>query len=178
MSVKECAVSSLKYLQPKRVHGRDYLYFRHPSGRLTPLPTDQNSEAFRSAYEDCIKAASMWSKLNGKTDFDRMTALARGMVKQALLRSRLRQRKCDINEGYLLDLLQQQGLKCALTGIPFKGSQARPDPFAPSIDRIDSSRGYVRGNVRIICLAMNIAREEVFAEIAAAYFKHKEESGK
>ena len=118
----------------------------------------------------------MWSKLNGKTDFDRMTALARGMVKQALLRSRLRQRKCDINEGYLLDLLQQQGLKCALTGIPFKGSQARPDPFAPSIDRIDSSRGY-----EIICLAMNIVSnwgEEVFAEIAAAYFKHKEESGK
>ncbi len=31
------------------------------------------------------------------------------------------------------------------------------NPFAPSLDRIDSSKGYEEGNVRIVCLMVNLA---------------------
>lgn len=51
--------------------------------------------------------------------------------------------------------------RCELTGIPLRMqgpdilNQRRPD--ALSIDRIDSSKGYTIGNVRIVCLAINLA---------------------
>ena len=48
-----------------------------------------------------------------------------------------------------------------MSGIAFS-SERRSDafvktPFAPSLDRIDSSKGYVRGNVRLVCMAANFA---------------------
>ena len=50
--------------------------------------------------------------------------------------------------------------KCAVTGIEFswhwQGTGNRR-PFAASIDRKDSSRGYVLGNVRLVCVAANLA---------------------
>lgn len=53
--------------------------------------------------------------------------------------------------------------RCMLTGIPFDaspftGSMRRP--FAPSVDRIDSAQGYHRGNVRLVCVLVNLALNE------------------
>jgi integrase len=44
------------YLYRKRVKGRDYLYFRAPNGKLTPLPLDQKSAAFRVAYAAALRS--------------------------------------------------------------------------------------------------------------------------
>lgn len=50
---------------------------------------------------------------------------------------------------------------CELTGLPLD-QEKKPGrwPMAPSIDRIDASRGYVAGNVRIVCLMANQALSE------------------
>ncbi len=49
----------------------------------------------------------------------------------------------------------------------------RRAPWAPSVDRIDSSKGYVPGNVRLVCVAANLAMnewgEDVLARVARAY---------
>lgn len=58
----------------------------------------------------------------------------------------------------MLALLLEQGYCCALTGsyfVPEEGD--RRSPFLPSVDRIDPSLGYVHGNVRIVCLLVNVA---------------------
>lgn len=52
---------------------------------------------------------------------------------------------------------------CAATNIPFdfsknKSSKSKRNPFAPSIDRIDSSRGYTPDNVEMVCLMYNLAK--------------------
>ena len=52
---------------------------------------------------------------------------------------------------------------CMLSGIPFDfhpypGSTRRP--FAPSLDRIDSARGYSADNVRLVCILVNLALNE------------------
>jgi integrase len=44
-----------KYLYPKTVGGKPYLFFRY-KGKLTPLPTDRSSIEFRRAYDACIVA--------------------------------------------------------------------------------------------------------------------------
>ena len=50
---------------------------------------------------------------------------------------------------------------CSVTGIPFvldsTGDSAVKHPLAPSIDRIDSSKGYTADNVRVVCWAVNAA---------------------
>lgn len=50
--------------------------------------------------------------------------------------------------------------RCAITGLPFELSDqtvSRRNPFGISLDRIDCSKGYVVGNVRCVCLIVNIA---------------------
>ena len=55
------------------------------------------------------------------------------------------------------DIVRRANGRCEVTGLPFSEVCAPRDPFSPSIDRIDSERGYVAGNVRIVCLIANLA---------------------
>jgi len=82
----------------------------------------------------------------------------------------------DLTEDDLHRLIQRAGGCCELTGIPFTmsytgGGSRRP--FIPSIDRISCSQGYAFHNVRLVCLAMNVALsdfgEDVFARLAQGY---------
>lgn len=61
---------------------------------------------------------------------------------------------------------------CAITGIPFAREDSKRSPFAISIDRIDSSRGYCVGNLRFVLLAVNLGMshwgENAFRSIARA----------
>lgn len=41
----------------------------------------------------------------------------------------------------------------------------------PSIDRIDSNKGYVRGNIRIVCYIANLAMSQ-FGEGALEFLLH------
>jgi hypothetical protein len=59
--------------------------------------------------------------------------------------------------------------RCMLTGIPFEhgacdalreSTTRRKRVWAPSLDRIESSKGYVPGNVRLVCMAVNAALQE------------------
>ena len=50
--------------------------------------------------------------------------------------------------------------RCAVTGIEFDytpGKEATR-PFAPSLDRIDPSRGYTPGNTQVVCWIYNRAK--------------------
>lgn len=70
---------------------------------------------------------------------------------------------------------------CQVTFTPFslhRQSEWRRAPFAPSVDRIDSSLGYVAGNVRLVCVAANLAMNEwgesVLSKIAHGYVNSHE----
>jgi uncharacterized Zn ribbon protein len=65
--------------------------------------------------------------------------------------------------------------KCQKTGLPFdleRHPDHRVHPFAPSIDRISHKKGYIKGNVQIVCWAYNAARnqwgDEVLLRLARA----------
>lgn len=54
-------------------------------------------------------------------------------------------------------LLVKQNYCCAVSGIPLTEPRKNRDPFAPSLDRIVPSLGYVVGNVRLVCTVVNYA---------------------
>lgn len=59
-------------------------------------------------------------------------------------------------------------MTCSMTGLPLtweRSGTSKARPWAPSIDRIDCSVGYVPGNVRIVCWAFNQARSDYSDEV-------------
>jgi hypothetical protein len=101
----------------------------------------------------------------------------RSVTSSARQRARLAGKDADPSLMTLaLDLYRAQGGRCALSGLHFDlrevGSRKARRPFAPSLDRIDSTGGYTRDNVRLVCQAVNFALnafgEDVFRDIAKA----------
>lgn len=71
---------------------------------------------------------------------------------------------------------------CELSGIKFDfsaaGTKSRGLPYSPSIDKVDSYRGYTPDNCRVICWAFNCAfghwGEDVFVRMFKEYLIHKQ----
>lgn len=100
------------------------------------------------------------------------------LAKKRFIETRRRARK----EGTEFSLTSDWFIKnfslgvCALTGLPFSFNGARRghkyDPYSPSVDRIDNSRGYHPDNCRVVLTAVNVALNhwgyDVFLPIARA----------
>ena len=82
---------------------------------------------------------------------DKRPVTIRGALRYRLTSSKGRygHDKCDLTIEYLLDLYAQQGGRCFYTGLELS-PEANHDRTL-SIDRIDSSVGYVKGNV-VLCV--------------------------
>lgn len=68
---------------------------------------------------------------------------------------------CDIDMDWLLKRYKKG--KCEATGLPFntKGSfntHLQIHPFAPSVDKIQPSKGYTKKNCRMVCWIYNQAK--------------------
>ncbi|HEY7823803.1 MAG TPA: DUF3596 domain-containing protein [Acidimicrobiia bacterium] len=145
---------------------------------MLPLtPTNQNiekAEQIRSAR----MAARELGFMPARTGFNRDE-----IERAASLAFRAARKRGGVN--YRLTRADEQAIftrsrgACQVTGIPFDVGRSEKwsrSPFAPSVDRIDSSEGYIPGNVRLVCVAVNLAMnqwgERVFALMANAYVEY------
>lgn len=72
--------------------------------------------------------------------------------------AKLRGIKNTVSKEYLVDCLERQNRKCALTGdeLWFKDMKTNA-----SIDRIDSSKGYEEGNIQWVTICANFAKQRM-----------------
>lgn len=63
----------------------------------------------------------------------------------------------DIDKTFILDLLEQQDYRCAITGFPLTRTGDQNDHDL-SIDRVDSDRGYDKDNVVLVCNRVNMMK--------------------
>jgi hypothetical protein len=81
---------------------------------------------------------------------------------------------CDLDLDYLANLWFKQQGRCALTGVLLdyeSGSSNNKNPYRTSIDRIDNSKGYVRGNVRLLTHWANNAKSTWGDDIFETFVK-------
>lgn len=80
--------------------------------------------------------------------------------KSARDRARKNGREFSITYMDTVGIAIRSGGYCEVTGlalVPIKHCKHRANPIQPSLDRADSARGYVKGNVRMVCYAANLA---------------------
>lgn len=65
----------------------------------------------------------------------------------------------DLTIEFIWDLYQKQGGVCALSGLPIGWSEKGLTATA-SIDRIDSSEGYLKGNVQLVHKDINFMKQQ------------------
>lgn len=86
-------------------------------------------------------------------DFPETARKARALVAAARCRARTKNLPFSLTD---LDRIGIQAAlefgRCELSGQPFGAG-----PHAPTLDRIEPARGYVAGNVRVVCRLMNFA---------------------
>ena len=73
----------------------------------------------------------------------------------------MRDRKCNLMLADVLPLVEIG--HCPRTGFKFDldpHETHHRNPLSPSIDRIDGTKGYVKGNIQIVCSWYNIAKNE------------------
>ena len=68
----------------------------------------------------------------------------------------------DIEFEYLADLLIEQDFKCALTGWDIDAMEINKN--TASLDRIDSSKGYIEGNVQWVHKMVNMSKQQYTQE--------------
>jgi hypothetical protein len=63
----------------------------------------------------------------------------------------------EIDAAYIEELFKKQNGKCAISGLPIEMNWKMLNPTA-SLDRIESHRGYVKGNVQWVHKVVNIMK--------------------
>lgn len=77
-------------------------------------------------------------------------------------------REFNIDLDYVVGLWEQQNGKCSITNLQM--TLKFNDMFAVSIDRIDSKQGHIKGNIQLICQAVNFAKRHHSDEKAREFF--------
>jgi hypothetical protein len=169
---------------PKRVRLISGSYYWRPSKHLRAKGI--NAMPLGADREKAIAAAT---RLNDSTDayLRRDEAAHRVEIAAAYRRAFTRARKRAAEHGRAFDLtepdlataIERADGHCEVSGIEFDLSpqdNRRRLPFAPSIDRIDAKAGYAAGNVRLVCVCVNIMvsdfGDEVFLRVCREAMRH------
>ena len=144
--------------------------------------------AWRDANPEKTRAYSQeWKKANPKkaresnrrnTHRWRKERPANVILNNCRKNARKRGQECTITAEEIVALLEP--MICSVTGLPLYwdyGGSERTNPWAPSLDRIDNTVGYVPGNVRAVCWAFNQMRgefpDEVVMTLAQAFVRRR-----
>jgi hypothetical protein len=76
---------------------------------------------------------------------------------------------CDITVAELIEIYNKQSGKCYISGRELKTEVGHLDRI--SIDRIDSTKGYTKENVGLVCSQINLIKLDMSVELLLTYVK-------
>ncbi len=144
-------------------HGRRVYYFREEKGQRVRLPDAASADFARAIDLARESGLSIAVKPEPRPTFDILRKREVGLALQAAIRSARgrasrRGMDFDLDEDWALELAERQEFKCCLTSIPFymkTDATSKVRPYGPSLDRIDSKKGYISGNIQWVHTDVN-----------------------
>jgi hypothetical protein len=132
--------------------------------RKYPEKLRARSKAYREANPEKARNANINAKAKLLTNDWTRVAM------QSVNRLRMRNKfgLATIDAEYLRSLFEQQGGRCYWLRVTLVPSAIKRHPLRPSVDRLDNSRGYERGNVVIACQFANVDSFREFVTILRA----------
>ena len=61
----------------------------------------------------------------------------------------------ELSSTHILECLKKQRYKCAISNAPLTMFRVENNPYQASIDRLDNTKGYTLGNIRLVCCIFN-----------------------
>lgn len=170
---------TFKGLHTVKMGERQYYYAWRGGPRIE---AEFGTPEFAASFEQAHRSTRPSERREGP----KREALRHYVANQLLVGARRRARAdaiaFDLTKADMVQLLSDDGYCCAVTGLQFSmfrtGLRQRlfRYPFRPSLDRIEPAKGYTKGNVRLVCWAVNVALgdwgEDVFLAIALGLLKH------
>lgn len=102
----------------------------------------------------CYK--SDYTKEKNRKNYKGIEDLSGEHINNILYSAKNRNIEYNITKEYLWSVYINQGRKCALSGLDIKfGKRFKGEEITASLDRIDSSKGYIEGNVQWIHKEIN-----------------------
>lgn len=150
----------------KRAYSKAY-YHGHPEYRKREIERSRQAQAALSAEvkRNRVAASRKRTREEKKVD-DPLNLKFTDLIKRSRERARNKKMKFDLTIDYLKELYTLQGGLCKYTGfqmsIDFNIEGGLPTSI--SIDRIKSSKGYVRGNVVLCCFQANVMKHSLTHE--------------
>jgi hypothetical protein len=84
------------------------------------------------------------------------------LVNSTKHRAKKQEIEYNLDKEFIIDLYNKQDGKCSKTKLPFVINNCLRSegkgPWAASIDRIDSNKGYTKDNVQLVCLMYNLCK--------------------
>ena len=126
---------------------------------------EECKEAFTPAHDSRQRWCAL-CKEKGKWFLSRFTIKRRlgSLAYAAKNRAKAKDLPYNINTDFVMELWEDQGMQCPISGRMFDleawGKKSQVNPDAPSIDRVDPSLGYVKGNIRLVTYLTNVCLNE------------------
>ena len=119
-----------------------------------------NAKLWKNNNPDKVKQHNKKSRLRQQTDGDAfLSDIFSKMKSSAKSRAKGRVIPVKVTKEDIKRLIINSNGKCALSGL--KLTIVRNNPFKASLDRIDSSKGYINGNIQVVATCVNIAKSDL-----------------
>lgn len=120
-------------------------------------------KGYSSRCKPCHQGSGPDSKFNSYWYTERFTAEELelfSVLKNLCTKAKLRNQEFDSNVDwkYLFDVWSEQNGLCRYSGVPLHVETNHPDKV--SLDRIDSTKGYVMGNLQLVSATVNRMKQE------------------
>jgi hypothetical protein len=147
--------------------------WKNANTEFSPKPSSKKIKYRSWCKSCCVDDVSTWRKNKNR----RYESELVGRIQ--IILSNVVRSEGNIRSEYLHKAYQEQNGMCYYTGAKMKlMSDIKLDPMIMSADRIDSSKGYVEGNVVLCCYGINVLKgrhsvEKLYESLELFYTESK-----
>jgi len=148
--------SDREYKRRRKVMGEDVNFFCNLSCTASFRNKNLTEEQLTRNRHHLLKISKHASNAARRNNY-------KGRFTYYLKKARSRNRTMNIDNNCLEEIWSRQGGRCAISGIELiinKGRKSDKHLRLASLDRIDSTKGYLKGNVRFIAVPLNYAKND------------------